>query len=239
MGPPLPWVVVQHVGHEDPGLVGEALAGAGQDVEVVRVDRGQALPGPGDVAGLVVMGGPMGVHDGSDHPWLAPERDLIGAVAASGRPVLGICLGAQQLACSLGGRVTTGPRPEVGTGQVDLTAAGRRDPVFGPEYGGLSSTSVPCVHWHHDTFSIPEGAVHLAATHAYPHQAFRWGDRVYGLQFHVEVDRRLAEAWEPYLPAGVDLDPSHVARVEAVGRRLLRRFVDVASVPAPQGSTHP
>jgi GMP synthase (glutamine-hydrolysing) len=233
MGSPSRWVVVQHVEHEGPGLIVDALDQAGQDPEVVRVDLGQPLPGPDGVAGLVVMGGPMGVHDGEAHPWLAPERDLIGAVAAAGRAVLGVCLGAQQLACSLGAEVTTGVRAEVGQGQVELTDAGRKDPVFGPEYGGLATTAVPCVHWHRDTFALPDGAAHLAATRAFPHQAFRWGDRVYGLQFHIEVDRRLADAWVPRLPEGAVLDPSHVARVEAVGRRLLRRFVAVALSPEP------
>ena len=229
-------MVVQHVAYEGPGLVADALGRAGQEPEVVRIDRGRALPDPEGVAGLVVMGGPMGVHDGESHPWRAPERDLIGAVAAAGRPVLGICLGAQQLAASLGAPVTTGPHPEVGAGQVELTADGRRDRVLGPEYGGLASTAVPCVHWHQDTFSLPDGAVHLAATRAFPHQAFRWGDRVYGLQFHVEVDRRLAEAWGPHLPSGVNLEPADVARVDAVGRRILHRFVDVALSPHPPSS---
>jgi len=236
MGPSAHWVVVQHVPHEGPGLIAGALGEAGLAAEVVRVDLGQPLPEPAEVAGLVVMGGPMGVHDEQDHPWLVPERHLIGALAGDGRPVLGVCLGAQQLAAGLGAEVTTGPRPEVGQGQVELTDAGRRDPVFGPEYGGLASTAVPCVHWHQDTFSLPDGAVHLAATRAFPHQAFRFGDRVYGLQFHVEVDRALARAWSPRLPPGAALDDAHVARVEAVGRRLLRRFVAVALAPAPHSS---
>jgi len=236
MGPSAHWVVVQHVPHEGPGLIAGALGEAGLAAEVVRVDLGQSLPEPAEVAGLVVMGGPMGVHDEQDHPWLVPERHLIGALAGDGRPVLGVCLGAQQLAAGLGAEVTTGPRPEVGQGQVELTDAGRRDPVFGPEYGGLASTAVPCVHWHQDTFSLPDGAVHLAATRAFPHQAFRFGDRVYGLQFHVEVDRALARAWSPRLPPGAALDDAHVARVEAVGRRLLRRFVAVALAPAPHSS---
>ena len=156
------------------------------------------------------------------HPWLAPERDLIRTAVGRGLPVLGVCLGAQQLAAALGAEVTTGPEEEVGAGQVELTADGRRDPVFGPEYNGLSGTTVPCVHWHRDTFSLPDGAVHLAATRRFPHQAFRVGTRAYGLQFHVEVDTGLAAAWRPLLPDGVTLTDADVARVEAVGRRILR-----------------
>jgi GMP synthase-like glutamine amidotransferase len=146
--------------------------------------------------------------------------------------VLGVCLGAQQVAAAFGADVTTGTVEEVGPGQVELTAAGRVDPVFGPEYRGLSGTTVPCIHWHRDTFTLPPGSVHLAATRRFPHQAFRMGRRVYGLQFHVEVDAALAGSWRPLLPDGVTLADGEVARVEDTGRRLLQRFVAVASTGA-------
>jgi GMP synthase-like glutamine amidotransferase len=220
--------VVQHVAHEGPGLIFGALSDRGARVEVVRLDAGDPLPDERDVAGLVVMGGPMGVYDVDDHPWLAPERALLAEVATSGRPVLGVCLGAQQLAVALGGEVTAATAAEVGLGRVELTADGRQDPVLGPEYGGLAATAPRCVHWHGDTFSLPDGAVHLAATRVTPHQAFRWGTSVYGFQFHVEVDRALAEAWIPFLPAGVVLDAPGLAEVESVGRRILRRFAERA-----------
>jgi GMP synthase-like glutamine amidotransferase len=223
-----PWAVIQHVDHEGPGMIEGSLARRGLRHEVFRMDRGQSLPDAGSVDGLVVMGGPMGVHDTDQYPWLDIERELIAAVATSGRAVLGVCLGAQQLAVALGAEVTTGPTEEIGPGQVELTEAGRRDPVFGPEYSGLAHTSVPCVHWHRDTFSLPDGAVHLAGTRLFPHQAFRWGDRAYALQFHVEVDHSLAEAWKPHLPAGVTLDGPGLALVESVGTRILQRFVDRA-----------
>ncbi len=226
------WAVLQHVAHEGPGLVAEALARTGVPFDVVRLDRGDQLPRPGSIAGLVVMGGPMGVHDDGSHPWLQGERDLMAALVASQKPVLGVCLGAQQLAMALGAEVTRGDRPEVGLGRVELTGPGRRDPVVGPEYGGLSATTIPCVHWHQDTFSLPERAVHLAASRLFPHQAFRWGGRAYGLQFHVEVDRALAGEWAPFLPAGVTLDQLRLAEVETVGRRLLRRFVEHSLVSA-------
>ena len=106
--------------------------------------------------------------------------------------------------------------------------------MLGPEYTGLSGTTVPCVHWHRGTFTLPDGAVHLAATRTFPHQAFRLGTLAYGFQFHVEVDAELAGSWRPLLPDGVVLDADDVARVEAVGRRVLRRFVDV-STAVPHG----
>ncbi len=228
MGTERPWVVIQHVPYEGLGLMAEALGEAGRTFDVVRADLGETYPTVGELSGLVVMGGPMGVHDEGDHPWLTGERDLLASAVEAGLPVLGVCLGAQQLAMALGAEVTTGPVLEVGIGSVALTRAGRFDPVFGPEYGGLASSTIACVHWHQDTFTLPGGATHLAATPRYPNQAFRAGDRAYGLQFHVEVDGPLAQSWIPFLPNGVTLDQRRVAEVETVGRRILRRFVSVA-----------
>jgi GMP synthase-like glutamine amidotransferase len=222
------WAILQHVAHEGPGTIARVLADSGAEVAVTRLDLSEPLPDLADLEGLVVMGGPMGVHDGDDHPWLVAERILIGEAVESGMPVLGVCLGAQQLAAALGAEVTTGPMEEVGPGQVQLTAEGRRDPVLGPEYHGLSGTAVPCAHWHQDTFALPRGAVHLAASRAFPQQAFRSGDRVYGFQFHVEIDEQLAREWRPLLPDGVRLDEADVDRIGTVGARILRRFVDVA-----------
>ncbi len=198
--PGRPWVVAQHAPHEGPGLLAEVLDAAGVDTRVVRLDRGDALPAPDELGGLVVMGGAMGVHDIDEFPWLEAERRWIADAVGSDVPVLGVCLGAQQLAAALGASVTTGPAPEVGVGDVELTAEGRADPVLGPE-----GDRVPVVHWHGDTFEIPHGAVHLAAGDRYPNQAFRFGRLAYGLQFHIEVDDAMAAAWAPELPAGVTL----------------------------------
>lgn len=223
-----PWAVVQHVSHEGPGLIGDALHQAGRTFEVVRADLGDGYPAVDELGGLVVMGGPMGVHDVADHPWLLAERELLVAAVEDGLPVLGVCLGAQQLAFALGAEVTTGPAAEIGVGSVELTGPGRLDPVLGPEYGGLARSAIPCVHWHQDTFALPPRAVHLAATPRYPNQAFRVGDRVYGLQFHGEVDRTLAQSWASLIPAGTPFDQTGLVEAETVGRRILRRFVSVA-----------
>ncbi len=230
-------MVVQHVAHEGPGLVAAAIEGAGFEVEVVRLDLGDRLPEQGSFAGLAVLGGPMGVQDTDRFGWLEPERRLLADSVVDGIPVLGVCLGAQQLAAALGAEVTAGPVAEVGPGSVHLTADGRRDPVLGPEYGGLASTTIPCVHWHRDTFSLPSGAVHLAATRTFPHQAFRYGEVAYGLQFHVEVDRALADDWQPLMPAGTPrLEERFLSQVDAVGRRVLGRFATFAGARAVSGT---
>ena len=220
-----PWLLIQHVTFEGPGAIALAVTDSGADLTVVRVDRGDAIPPPAavaDTAGLVVMGGPMGVHD--DVGWLADERALLRGAIEAGLPVLGVCLGAQQLAAALGASVTPGPAPEYGIGEVHLTTDAIGDPVFGP-----APTPLPCVHWHGDTFTLPEGAVRLAGNDAYENQAFRIGARAYGLQFHVEVTASLVAHWGPHLPRGVYLRTSDVAHVSRAGDGIIRRFVGLAA----------
>lgn len=224
MGDGDPWLLVQHAAFEGPGAVALAVTDSGADLTVVRVDRGDAIPPPAavaDLAGLVVMGGPMGVDD--DVGWLADERALLRQAVEAELPVLGVCLGAQQLAAALGASVTQGPAPEYGVGEVHLTTDTIGDPVFGP-----APTPLPCVHWHRDTFTLPEGAVRLAGNDAYENQAFRIGARAYGLQFHVEVTASLVAHWGPHLPRGVYLRTSDVAHVSRAGDGIIRRFVGLA-----------
>ena len=216
-------MVAQHAPHEGPGLLADVLHDAGVEVEVVRLDRGEVLPPPEATGGAVVMGGAMGVHDVDEHPWLEHERAWMASAVTAGVAVLGVCLGAQQLASALGAEVRTGPGPEIGLGRVTLTDEGRLDPVLGPEGAGLA-----VVHWHGDTFALPAGAVRLASSDRYANQAFRYGALAYGFQFHLEVDDAMADAWAPELPEGVVLDPGRRREVEAVGRRVLGRFVAAA-----------
>jgi GMP synthase-like glutamine amidotransferase len=199
------------------------LDGAGAGVIVARLDLGAPLPEPDVLAGVVVMGGPMGVHDSADFPWLDEEKTWLTMAVEADLPVLGVCLGSQLLAAALGAEVSTGDVPEIGVGRVALNAAGQADPVLGPE-----GTCLPVVHWHGDTFAIPEGAVHLASSDCYQNQAFRYGDRVYGLQFHLEVDDEVAAGWRPDLPVGISLDGPDRGPVEDAGRRVFGRFLALA-----------
>jgi GMP synthase (glutamine-hydrolysing) len=222
-----PWVLLQHVAFEGPGLIAAAAGQAGVSLDVRRLDLGNAVPGPDEieqVGGLVVMGGPMGAHDDVAHPQLAAERLLLREALAAGTPVLGVCLGAQLLAAAAGADVFVGNAgPEIGLGAVDLTADGRRDPVLGP--GGRA---LPVLHWHSDTFTLPDGATLLASTGRYRHQAFRLGARAYGLQFHVEIDDASAAAMEPHLPDGVVLDRRDLGLVQRTGAGVLARFFAAA-----------
>jgi GMP synthase-like glutamine amidotransferase len=141
------------------------------------------------------MGGPMSVHDEAEHPWLAGEKQWIAAAVRAGVPYLGVCLGAQLLAASLGAPVQTGQTPEVGVLAVAATAAAAGDPVL-----GALGEQFPALQWHGDTFGIPGGAVHLARSRAYPHQAFRFGETAYAIQFHVEVTSAMLAEWR-HVPA--------------------------------------
>lgn len=219
-----PWVVLQHVGFEGPGLIATAARKADLELLIRRLDEGDAVPAVDEVdslGGLVVMGGPMGAHDDDEHPHLPAERALLAAAVEAGLPVLGVCLGAQLLAAACGAEVLTGDGPEVGVGVVDLSPEGQDDPILGP-----AGRTLPVLHWHGDTFDLPEGAVHLAASDRYAQQAFRMGAAAYGLQFHVEIDGAAAEQLRPELPEGVELDERSVQRISGKGAEILERFLD-------------
>src|SRR5205823_5670297 len=142
-------------------------------------DAGQ-LPDVSSAGGLIFMGGPMSVND--DLPYLRQEQGFIAQAIAGGKPVLGICLGAQLIAGTLGARVYRNPVKEIGWYPIRLEDAAADDCLFRelpPEH--------IVFHWHGETFDLPAAAVPLASSAACRHQAYRVGSNVYGLQFHLEV----------------------------------------------------
>ena len=161
----------------------------GITVSTSRLFDTPALPGPGDLDWLIVMGGPMSVNDEDVHPWLAPEKRLIARCIASGKTVLGICLGAQLIASALGARVFPNACKEIGWFPVRRSKAA---PAAGP--AGLFPDGVEVFHWHGDTFDLPRGAALFLESEACAHQAFSIGAKVVGLQFHLETTPRSAAA---------------------------------------------
>jgi GMP synthase (glutamine-hydrolysing) len=223
-------LVLRHQGEVPLGSVAPTLAEAG--LAFRYVDLFQSVPEglPLDrAAGVIVLGGTMSANDAPEYPFLDPELGWIRQVVARELPLLGICLGAQLLAKALGARVYRSPVKEIGFFEVELTAAGRSDRLFA---GRGPAESV--FQWHADTFDLPAGAVHLARSRQCPHQAFRYGESAWGLQFHVEMTAELLQTWlsEPEFEQEEDANPAVIRgdasqrfpAVEAFSRCLLARF---------------
>jgi GMP synthase-like glutamine amidotransferase len=195
-------LVLQHIACEPPGAFEDELLEAGGTVHRVEVDEGEPLPDWRRFDGIIAMGGPMGAYEDERLPWLTPEKRLIAEAVNAGVPFWGVCLGAQLLAASLGAEVAPGPEPEVGLLEVELTDEAADDPVF-----AQAPSRFRTLQWHGDTFALPAGAVHLARSAAYEHQAFRF-QRAYALQFHIEIGTELATEWGEV--------PAYAASLEAI-----------------------
>ncbi len=237
-------LVLQHIECEPPGEYEDVLKERGAAIHRVELDEGEPLPDRRGYDAIVAMGGPMSVNDDYEFPWLADEKWLIGDAVRAGTPFWGACLGVQLLAASLGARVYPGPSPEVGLATVNLTSEAAADPVF----RGLPR-ELPTLQWHGDTFDLPRGAVRLAGSALYPNQAFRWGDRAYGVQFHLEVTVELARRWgdvaeyEAYLdrvlgpgslPRLIEEFSSRERELRAFGRAMFERWLDHSMARSPQ-----
>lgn len=178
---------LQHVPFEGLGRVAPWLAEHGYYSTATRLFEVAAFPDPRDIDLLVILGGPMSVNDGDDLPWLADEKAFIREVIGLGTPVLGICLGAQLIAEVLGARVYPGPAREIGWFPVYGVAA-----TEGPDF--VFPPQIRVFHWHGETFDLPPGARRLARSAACENQGFQWGERVIGLQFHLETTPESARA---------------------------------------------
>ena len=188
--------IIENTGITHHGQVGVALHEAGARVDIFRPYEGQALPALADGHdALVVFGGEQTAIDDHTHAYLPALARLMRDFTDQGRAVLGICLGSQILARAYGGVNKLGTAPEFGWCDVALTEAGRKDPVM----SGLGD-SFPIFEFHTDTFTLPDGAVHLAQTKTAPNQAFRIGRATYGMQFHFEANRSVVADWTREFP---------------------------------------
>ena len=178
-------LAIQHVPWETPHRILDACGEL--DVHTVKPLAGQALPSHDEVAGAVVMGGPMNVDEVDVHPELELEREWLAEAVRRQLPVLGICLGAQLLARALGAEVRPGKEPELGYAPVEILDPD--DPIL-----GNLAPSTTVLHWHGDVFDLPPGAEHLARSEKTEVQAFRHGN-ARGVLFHPESDFALLEAW--------------------------------------------
>jgi GMP synthase (glutamine-hydrolysing) len=227
-------LVFQHVPYEILGTLDPLLRDAGFRIRYVNFGRqGDARPDIRRYHGLVVLGGPMNCDETARYPHLATETEAIRTAIERGMPVLGICLGAQLIARALGAQVRGNAEKEIGWYDVSPTPEGLRDPVF-----GHFSATEKIFQWHGDTFDIPDGAVHLASSATCRNQAFRYGDNVYALQFHLEVDEPLITRWL-HTPAmgrecvGAGFHPEnivtqtrqYIARSLALGRTAFGQFI--------------
>lgn len=184
-------VALRHVAFEDLGTLGPLLGARGYAVHYhdVGVDELWTSAAAHAADLLIVLGGPIGVGDEAQYPFLREELELIRARLSRRRPLLGICLGAQLIAAAAGAPVRAMERKEIGFGPVMLTAAGRASPL------APLAAGVPVLHWHGDAFEVPAGAVHLAGTALCANQAFAIGGHALALQFHLEADVRRLESW--------------------------------------------
>jgi GMP synthase-like glutamine amidotransferase len=174
--------ILQHVRHEGPGSIQVWARGRGHALRRTRQCDREPLPAPEEFDWLVVMGGPMGVDDDAAHPWLPGEKRLIAEAIAARKRVLGICLGAQLVAQVLGARVTRAAQKEIGWFPVR-----RAEGALASPFGSVVPVESLAFHWHSDTFDLPPGAIRLAMSEACENQAYDWGGRIVGLQYHLEV----------------------------------------------------
>ena len=183
-------IVLTHVAFEDAGTFEDALRARGHSIRYINaVDGLESVPPDADISLLIVLGGPISANDTAIYPFLSRELTLIEKRLAAARPIIGICLGAQLIARARSARVYPGNR-EIGWAPVSPTDKGAQSSL-----SHLAENNAPVLHWHGETFDIPEGGTHLAYTDACAHQAFSYGAAALGLQFHPEVTASGLESW--------------------------------------------
>ena len=226
-------LVIENYGDSPLGLVAEEFDKAGAQYKVLRPYDGDALPADaGDYVGLVVLGGAQSALADDEFAYLPALAALTRRFSAADRAVLGICLGAQIIARGHGAENILGQPVEFGFHPVRPVGPGARDPLIAALGDGSH-----VFHWHTDTFSLPQDAVHLAASAMANHQAFRIGRATYGIQFHFEVNDEIIDSWFEIAGHWLDEDmpgwrdalvaqrAAHARQAERIGRDMTRAWL--------------
>ncbi|MDZ7289424.1 MAG: type 1 glutamine amidotransferase [candidate division KSB1 bacterium] len=177
----------QHVWFEGPAGIEAWAAARGHQISATRFYAGDPIPRLERLDWLVIMGGPMSVHDEAQYPWLLEEKRFIAEAIKSDKSVIGICLGAQLVAHVLGARIYRNAHKEIGWFPVHKTPQANTSNIF-----KIFPAELEVFHWHGETFDLPAGVIHLARSAACENQAFIYDERVIGLQFHLETTRESA-----------------------------------------------
>lgn len=209
---------LQHVPFEELGEIKTYLTKNGIQTTVTRLYDGEVVPEKKDFDLLIVMGGPMGVYDEPDFPWLKNEKVFVEAAIQEGKKVLGICLGAQIIAEVLGAKVYKGERKEIGWFDVKMTKGCQETP-----YKRIFENSLEVFHWHGDTFSLPDRAVNLCESAVTRNQAFLYQENVLALQFHIEMT---PEGIDTLLKnCGDDIDGTEFTQDEELIKKKIKKTV--------------
>lgn len=192
-------LIIKNFITEGPGTIEDFLRKEDIPFSIVELGSGEIVPPLEIFNTLVVMGGPMGVYEMDKYPQLMIASRIVREAINRGMSVLGICLGSQILAYCLGSEVYPGPAKEIGWFHIELTGGGLKDPfmrklAIHPRVGDFWR-KFKVFHWHGDTFDLPLGTVLLASSELYKNQAFRYGNNVYGFQFHIEVRKDMLLEW--------------------------------------------
>lgn len=225
--------IIKHVPFEGPGAIAAWANERGHAVQLTELGLGEALPQPSEFDALVLMGGPMSVTEEGLYSWLRPEKALVRTCLGLGKKMLGVCLGSQMIASALGADIRRNAHKEIGWFPIVVSPAGRDHPFF-----RRLPPSMCVFHWHGETYDLPPGAVHLAASAACENQAYALGTQVLALQCHPEVDeaslREMAEgggdelmSGGPFVQCNEDLfaHPEYLERLRPVVRMLLDNWL--------------